>query len=229
MGLDQGTDPSDPFGMSTLQATPLDERPKLSLARSSDAPELDQRHFAALEEIVRLARPIRKAASFASFSGWATLLAGALTLPFSIGNIPMMVFCIVLAGIGTRELSLRRRLLKLETTVPRKLAINQLLLGGSLIAFAIFKLLQPTGESMVMSSIQSDPTIQSMPELASQFDGIAQLEHLVMAASYVIMILVALFVQGGSAIYYICKTRAMKRLHKRVPGWCVQVFSTVHG
>ena len=80
-----------------------------------------------------------------------------------------------------------------------------------------------------MSSIQSDPTIQSMPELASQFDGIAQLEHLVMAASYVIMILVALFVQGGSAIYYICKTRAMKRLHKRVPGWCVQVFSTVHG
>lgn len=206
-----------------------DDRPSLKLTGADHAPELDERHYAMLEQTVRLSRPIRKAAGYAAFSGWATLLAGACSLPFTIGNVAMMIFCVVLAGIGTRELSLRRRLLRLETSVLRKLAINQLMLGAVLCSYAIFQLLQPSGESMLVSAMNSDPSIQSVPGIADQLNDLAQLERVIMAGIYALMILVALFVQGGSAIYYSLKIRAMRRLHQRTPGWCVRVYSTIHG
>lgn len=215
--------------MSTMHALPSDDRPSLKLTRGQDAPELEEHHYAMLEETVRRSRSIRKAAGYAAFSGWATLLAGAFTLPFMIGNIPMMMFCVVLAGIGTRELSLRRRLIRLETSVLRKLAINQLMLGCVLSTYAIVHLFQPSGESVLVSTMNSDPSIQSVPGIADQLNELAQLEQLVMAGTYALMILMALFVQGGSAIYYLLKIRTMRRLHQRTPGWCVRVYSTVHG
>lgn len=226
--IDPRADSSDPVCMSSMPVMPLDDRPPLTLSGGDLPSKLDDSDYAQLVECVRLARPARKAAGYAGFSGWATLLAGAMSLPFSIGDLPMMIFCVVIAGIGTRELSLRRRLMRLETSTPRKLAVNQLVLGGCLIAYAIFKLAQPAGESVLASSIGSDPSLQSMPEIANQLDGIAQLERVLIAGIYAIMMLVAFFVQGGTAIYYICKTRALRRLHQRSPEWCIRVYRTIH-
>ena len=205
-----------------------DDRPPLSLARDASSRVLEERHYQQLQELTRLARPARKAAGYAHFSGWATLLSGALSLPFTIGNIPMMVFCLSIAAIGTRELTLRRRLLELDASSPRKLAFNQLMLGGVLATYAIYMLMQPAGESTIASAASSDPSLQSVPEIAAQLDGLAQIEHVIRAGVYVLLLLIALLVQGGTAIYYACKARSLKRLHKRSPEWCVRVFSLVH-
>lgn len=218
--------------MSTLPLPKPDASPSLSLspdvgvAAHSD-PVLREEHFAQLEQAVRNARPARRAAGYASFSGWSMLLAGAVSLPFVLGNIPMLIFCVALAGVGTRELTLRRRLLRLETSAPRKLAINQLVLGATLAGYAIFMLTRPPGESMIASAAGSDPMLQSVPEITAQLNDFAQIEHAIKASVYVLLILVALFVQGGTAIYYACKTCSLRRLHKHTPEWCVRVYRAV--
>ena len=108
-----------------------------------------------------------------------------------------MVFCVALAGIGTRELTLRRRLLRLEATAPRKLAINQLLLGGTLATYAILMLMQPPGESMIASATSTDPMLQSVPELSAQLGDLTRLEHVVKASMYALMVVIAIVVQGA--------------------------------
>lgn len=220
--------------MSSLPIPAPDDTPPLALTKAPTeqppdrAGPLDESHISELESVTRLARPARRAAGFASVSGWTTLLAGGVSLLFVIGNIPLMIFCVALAGIGTRELSLRRRLLRLETSAPRKLAINQLVLGGTLAAYAIFMLMRPPGESMIASATSSDPMLQSVPELSGQLNDLSQLEHLVKASVYALMIVIALFVQGGTALYYLCKSRSLRKLHKHTPEWCVRVYRAVN-
>lgn len=218
--------------MSTLPLPKTDASPSLSLCpdvyeRSCEAPAIEDEHIAQLEQAVRNARASRRVAGYASFSGWSTLLAGAISLPFALSNIPMLFFCVSLAAIGTRELTLRRRLLRLETSAPKKLAINQLVLGITLAAYAVFMLTRPPGESMIASAAGSDPMLQSVPELTAQIDAFAQIEHAIKAGVYVLLIVVAVFVQGGTAIYYACNTGSLRRFHKHTPEWCVRVYRAV--
>lgn len=176
------------------------------------------------------ARPIRKAARFASGNGWLTLLAGFSTVPFAIGNTPLLIFAVLLGAIGTRELTLRRRLLRFIPRTTRKLAFNQLMLGALLSAYAVWMMIQSaTSEGMIASKLNSDPMLQSAPELAGALDGLAELERLAMVGIYLLMIVVAVVVQGGSALYYLIKGRALARFCARTPGWVLAVHHAVHG
>ena len=105
------------------------DTPSLSLTSNEQphaaiAPVIDESHYEQLEQLVRRAKPARKAASYAGFSGWMTLLAGVIQLPFAFGNPAMLLLCVVLAGIGTRELTLRRKLLKLEMSAPQEARVQ---------------------------------------------------------------------------------------------------------
>lgn len=188
---------------------------------------LSDAHFDQLTRLAILARPIERAARYASFSGWSTLLAGAFSMPFALRNPPMLLFCIMVAAIGTRELSLHRRLLSLETRAPRLMAINQLCLGGTLIAYAVYMLASAPGEGVVASAMASDPMLQSTPELGGMLDDLTRLERLATAMLYVGMIVVAMVVQGGTALYYGLKGGRLRKLHKLTPCWAVRVYQTL--
>jgi hypothetical protein len=215
--------------MSSLPLPALHETPKLTLAsdaesNASSMPALDESYFDQIAQLVRLAKPARKAAGYAMFSGWATLLGGTVSLPFALGNPSMLLLCVVLAWIGTRELTLRRKLLQLETSAPKKLAFNQIALGITLASYAIYMLMQPSGESIVGSSIASDPMLQGAPEIAGIVEDMTQLEQMIMAGVYALLIVIAMVVQGGTAGYYALKTRSLRKLHKQTPEWCIRVY-----
>ena len=221
--------------MSSLPIPSPAEQPALTIAREHDpqepylpgGPALDGAHYAQLERLVYLSKPIRKAAGYAGFSGWMTLLAGGLSIPFALRNMPMLGFSIVLAAIGTRELTLRRRLLALDIRSARKLAINQLLLGGAIAAYSIFMLIQAPSTSMIESAMQKDAMLTSTPELAGQLDDLKQLELLAKAGMYAILIVMTLIFQGGAAIYYATKANRLRKLHKQCPDWAVRVYCCV--
>lgn len=211
-----------------LNLTHTDEEPVGAIAHPGTRSPMSEAHFDLLRKTCKLARPVEKAAGYAKFSGWTTLLAGACSLPFSLNSITMLIFCVVLAGIGTRELTLRRKLLALETTAPRKLAINQIVLGATLCVYAVIMLLTAPNDSMMQSAIGSDPMLQSTPELSGMLDDMASLEKLAKAMIYAGLIVIAVFVQGSTALYYALKTKALKRLHKQCPKWCVRVYQTMN-
>lgn len=188
---------------------------------------LSDAHFDELRWASKRAKAIEKAVRYASFSGWTTLLAGALSLPFALGKPPMMIFAIVIAGIGTRELTLCRNLRVLDSKAPKKLAINQILLACALSTYAIFMLMSPSGEGMVETAMKTDPMLQSTPELSGMFDELIQLEHVATALMYVMMIVIAIFIQGGTAMYYLLKGSKLKKMHKETPDWVVRVYQTL--
>ena len=229
--------------MSSLPSQPIDptqpDSLKLHSAQAEQQPEHDEilnpgltnplsdAHFDQLRWASKRAKAIEKAVRYASFSGWTTLLAGAFSVPFALGNPPMLIFAIVIAGIGTRELTLRRQLQVLDSKAPKKLAINQVVLAGALIVYAIYMLIAPAGEGVVASSMKADPMLQSTPELSGMFDDMIKLEHMATALMYVGMIIVAIFMQGGTAMYYLIKGAKLKKLHKDTPDWVVKVYQTV--
>jgi len=199
----------------------------------SPAPEtsnpLSDAHFDQLRRLGVMAGPVERAGRYAGFSGWTTLLAGAFSLPLAIGDTAMLVLCLVLAGIGTRELTLRRRMIGLETRAPRLLALNQLCLGAALTGYAVYKLLSAPATGVVESAMASDPTIAGTPELRGMMSDLVELEKLATAALYVGLVGVAVIVQGGTAAYYGLKVGRLRRLHRANPEWALRVYRSVRG
>lgn len=194
----------------------------------SQTSPLTDAHLSQIMIASKRAKPIEKAVRYANFSGWTTLLAGALSLPFALGQPPMMIFALVIAGIGTRELTLRRSLKTLDLRAPKKLAINQLFLGCALITYAVFMLMSAPAQTMIESAMQADPVMQSTPELAGMMDDLVVFEQLATAMIYVSMIFIAIFFQGGTALYYFFKGSKLKKMHKETPKWVIRVYQTVH-
>lgn len=189
---------------------------------------LSDAHFEQLRLARKRVKPIEKAARYAQLSGWTTLLAGALSLPFAFGNIPMMVFSLVIAGIGTHELTLRRSLIQLDLRAPKKLALNQLILGGALMVYAVFMLVSSPSKTIVESAMEADPMMQSVPELSGMMDDLIQLEQVATAMMYVGMILMAVLVQGATALYYMLKGKKLKAMHRHTPGWVIRIYQTMN-
>jgi len=188
-----------------------------------DSP-LSVRQMQMLGSSVVSAKPIRKAAGYARMSGWMTLLAGVVSVLFSLGSLPGMILGMVLAGIGMRELGLARRLDALDLRAPGGLAINQLVLGMALIGYAVFKVATyDSADSILAGSLGSDPTIASMPEMAGTLDELGRLEYLLNIGVSAVLIVVAFVMQGGTALYYWRKKKRVRTLREHTPGWVLGV------
>lgn len=221
--------------MSSLPVDPNPAHSPLRLQSDQPAPSnsgevnpLSDAHLNQIKLASKRAKPIEKAIRYANFSGWTTLLAGALSLPFALGNLPMMIFALVIAGVGTRELTLRRQLMKLDLRAPKKLAINQLMLGSALITYALYMLIATPSKTLIESAMEADPVMQSTPELAGMMDDLIQLEQVATAMMYIAMILLAFVFQGSTALYYLLKSKKLKKMHKHTPDWVIKVYQTIH-
>jgi hypothetical protein len=204
-----------------------DSAPNIGAPSGSENP-FSEIHLHQIELGSKRAKPIEKAVRYAHLSGWMTLLAGALSLPFAFNKPPMLIFALVIAGIGTRELTLHRSLKVLDCKAPKKLAINQVLLGGALIVYAVYMLASTPAQGMVESAMMADPMMQSTPELNGMMNDLVALEQVATALIYVGMIGLAVIVQGSTALYYLLKGSKLKKLHRDTPGWVVRVYQTVH-
>jgi|GEM_PF-2668868 len=174
------------------------------------------------------AKPVRKAAGYARISGWMTLMAGVVSVLFSLTSIPGLILGITLAAIGMRELGLARRLDAFDVRATAGLAINQLLLGAALIAYAVFKAATyDSADSILAGSLGSDPTIASMPEMAGTIQELGQLEYLLTLGVSGVLIVVAFVMQGGTALYYWSKAKRVRTLQQHMPGWVLDIHQTM--
>ncbi len=189
---------------------------------------LNDAHLSMLGSSVLNAKPVRKAAGYARISGWMTLMAGVVSVLFSLTSMPGLILGVALAAIGMRELGLARRLDALDDRAPAGLAINQLFLGGALIAYAVFKAATyDSADSILAGSLGSDPTIASMPEMAGTIQELGQLEYLLTLGVSGVLIVVAFVMQGGTALYYWNKRKRVRTLQQHTPGWVLEVHQVM--
>lgn len=174
------------------------------------------------------AKPVRKAAGYARMSGWMTLGAGVFSVLFSLGSIPGMTFGMLLSAVGMRELGLARKLDQFNIRAPSKLALNQIILGSLLAGYAIFKVMSyDPADSVLAGSLGSDPSLASMPELAGTLQELGTIEYLLNIGIAAMLIIVAVVMQGGTALYYWSKRKRVQQLHQHTPQWVLDVHAAL--
>jgi hypothetical protein len=220
---------SQPHLTSQSVPEPLSITPQDQFSNEqTDASPLSDLHIQMLGSSVKSAKPVRKAAGYARVSGWMTLMAGVVSVLFSLGSISGMMLGIILAAVGMRELGLARRLDALDLRAPAGLAINQLVLGAALIGYAAFKMVTfDAANGVLAGSLGSDPTIASMPEMAGTLDELGRLEYLLNVGVSGVLIVVAFVMQGGTALYYWRKKKRVQTLHRHTPGWVLRVHEVM--
>jgi hypothetical protein len=109
------------------------------------------------------------------------------------------------------------KLKQLNAEAPRKLAFNQLALAALLIGYATWSLYTGlSGPSALMSSeAAQDPMVA---EMLAPYEGI---ERQITALVYIVLILVAIFAQGGTALFYFSRTKYVKAYVQETPAWIV--------
>jgi hypothetical protein len=106
------------------------------------------------------------------------------------------------------------RLRKLDPTAAKMLALNQLFLGALLLSYAVY--------SLWMARYGAGPfaeTIAQNPELKSMLPGFEDLARLIYYLMYGTLAAVAIFVQGGNALYYLSRRKYIEAYIQQTPQW----------
>lgn len=188
------------------------------LGRDAAAPPVGPLELAAIARAAHALRPARRAERIAGMSGWLTLLAGALSLPFAMGSGVGLVLSGALVVVGVRELRLRSGLRRLEAIAGGRLCRNQIMLGVALAAYAGLRLSEGPGTLASLGAAD----LEQAPELAAAAEGVARLAHY---GLYLGMIVGAMVVQGSQAAYYASVGRCLARAWAGHPAWVMRVHA----
>jgi hypothetical protein len=172
-------------------------------------PQLSQANLAELQTARLGLTKIRRAVTMARFDGWSVGIFGALTLIcglFSFWGFVMGTGMIIIAYV---ELKGAEKVKRLQPGVIRTLALNQLAMASLLIIYAVWSI-ATTNASTILSDLGAD---------SSMVD--AQLVRLVTWIVYGAVIAVAVFCQGGMALYYITREKYLRAYLAETPPWII--------
>jgi hypothetical protein len=182
---------------------------------------LSDAHLRQLADARDAAKGVRRVVGVARMSAWTTgILGGCTLLGVLFGDLTSLVLGAALVAISVREHHLSTRLARFDADAPRRLATNQLILGGVLVAYAAWQFLGAyrsnglSGGSQPIGDAQVDRMLGEIGDLTRR----------VMMGFYVA---VALGGAAGPALMSLYYRRARSRLAAfvdRTPTWITQTL-----
>jgi hypothetical protein len=166
------------------------------------------------------AKKIRRAVTVARFDGWTIGIFAALTLLGSAISFSWIALAlgVGMAAVAAIELRGAQALAALDLRAPKRLAFNQFFLGALLFAYAAWSLW-----SIWRNPGQFFPEIAQTPELATMLGSIEDISKLIGLALYGTLILVAITVQGGTALFYLSRARYLRAYIEQTPPWVIEM------
>jgi hypothetical protein len=164
----------------------------------------------------RSATKVRRAAGVARFDGWMIATFAALTILTGFTSASALLLGVGMFAVATIEFRGADRLRRLEPTAAKTLALNQLGLGAMLIAYSAWQLYLT---HTTPSSFAAAAGAGSDPQLAHMMGSLDQLATTLTSAVYVLLICIAIFIQGGTALYYFSRQRHLDDHVNRTPKW----------
>jgi len=161
-------------------------------------------------------KPIRRTVSIAKFDGWGIAIFAALTFAGGLFHWLGFVLGAAMATVAFIELAGAQRLRTLDLTAPRALALNQIFLGSVLLLYAIYSLWSLTHDTSFISSQLSSA------DMAQLGADIPRLAKLIGWLIYGTLACVAIFFQGGLALFYFSRRKHMEKYIADTPAWIVQ-------
>jgi hypothetical protein len=164
------------------------------------------------------AAKIRRAASVARFDAWMIAVFAVLTGLTGIFSLSSLLLAAGMAFVAWREFQGVAALRRLDAGALKLLAINQLCLAGILIAYALFQVyVSSTARGEYSAAAGGDA------QLTQMLGPIDDLVKLLTLSIYGAIILVAIFVQGGTALYYFSRARYLRAYLSETPTWILDL------
>jgi hypothetical protein len=158
---------------------------------------------------------IRRAVSVALFDGWTIAIFAAANFICGLIDVSGMFVGLALGVIAFFELRGASQLKRLDESAARRLGFNQIALGTILALYAVWHIYAglngPTGFEEVT---RADPRIGKRWE---------EMARSLKVAEFATLILIAIFVQGGTALYYFTREKYIRAHRQRTPGWILQM------
>ena len=179
-------------------------------------PQLSQENLLQLANARVAMRKVRRAASVASFDGWTIGAFGGFTFLLGLTDPTSIVLGLAMVAIAFVELRGAGKLKQLDTTACQALAINQLVLGSLLLVYAGWRMY-----AVLRGGGEYDALAGSDPQMKEMLGSVADLTRMVMMAVYGALMLIALFGQGGMALYYRSRRSHIEAYLAQTPDWIV--------
>ena len=161
---------------------------------------------------------VRRAIAVATFDGWALAAFAIANCLCGLADLSSMVIGLALGGLAYLEIRAASQLRRLDESAPRRLGINQILLGTLLAAYAICKIYEYLhGPSPYAALSQADPKVGKRFE--DMFRSMA-------VAFYGSLIMFAIVAQGGAALFYFTREKYLREYRRRTPAWILQMQKT---
>jgi len=163
------------------------------------------------------AKKIRRAASYATFDAWTVAIFGALSFVSGLfGGMSAVLLGAAMVIVAYVEFKGITRIRQLDPTAAKTLAYNQLALSAVLIIYALW-------------SLHSIPTMASVSgQLGENADLIdsGQVDSWLRMGWFLLygtVIAVAVFGQGGTALYYLSREKHIRQYVQTTAPWVVEM------
>ena len=185
---------------------------------ASTVPPLSPEHLEQLKEARISARKVFRAITVARADAWTMAVLGGLTFIFGLGSVSGLVMGLGLGAVALVEFRASARLRRLDPLACRTLGINQVAIALLLIGYSVSRLIaEATGGGAYAEMTAGDPQLRELLQPDEQ------LTRLVSSAVYVSLIAVAIFAQGGLALYYFTRAKYVRAHLLRTPGWILSL------
>jgi hypothetical protein len=200
--------PPDPVGYPPFAAT---------VAPTGATPGLSQEQLKQIADARLRSKKIRKGVSVAMFDGWTVGLFGGLTLLFGMFSPVGALLGAGMLAVAYVELRGAKRMRLLDPQSPRVLAWNQVVLGTLLLAYAAYSLW-----TIYTGRTDMQAEIAKYPELTDVVGDLDRLSKLIGLLVYGTLMAVAIFGQGGTALFYLSRKKHIEAYLRETPPWIIE-------
>lgn len=173
----------------------------------------------------RSAKKVRRAVAVATADAWTIAVFAALSFVCGLtGGVSGVLLGVAMGATAYVEFTGAARLRRLDPSAPRRLGYNQLALAGVLIAYALWSLYAANGAGGLLAGLNAQEA-----QLGVSGQQVADLGRLVTDAMYGTLILVAIFGQGSTALYYFSREKYLRRYLAETPSWIIEMQQAGEG
>jgi hypothetical protein len=155
------------------------------------------------------AKKLRWARGVAQADAWMIAIFAACSFICGLfGDVSGVLIGLAMGVIAYIEFDGAGRIRRLDSSALRRLGYNQLAFATAIIVYALWSL----HSSTIMTELKS--------QLPPDYEELAQLAINIL---YTTLIAVAIFAQGGTALYYFSRQKYMEKYVKETPGWILEM------
>ena len=181
---------------------------------------------AVIEEAANAYRPVKRAARSPFRRGSRTLVIGAAAALFTLvwPSFASAYITVGVLAVGTVEFMGSRKLRQADPKAPRRLALNQLAFLGLITVYCVWQMATISTEDVkaMFFSPETRAYSRELPMIDNIDRQIDQYGKLGVCLFYGLVIVLSTGFQGGMALYYYSRRKAVEAFVRRIPPWARQ-------